>query len=175
MQKRSLPERFDPIPYIRKAFCGEGTVALSKLARLQPRLMDPQGEISYQVEFGKDQQAVKFIRGKISGICHLQCQRCMESVDFPLQLEFRLGLISTDEESERLPQQYDPRMLEEVISLAEMLEEEILLALPIVPMHEPNECQAKVDVLAPTEIQDCNAAKGAKQNPFAVLKKFKVE
>ena len=67
-------------------------------------------------------------------------------------------------------------MVEEpTVEVIEMLEEEILLALPIVPMHETNECHEKVEVIAPAKNQDSNTAKGTKQNPFAVLKNLKVE
>jgi uncharacterized protein len=85
------------------------------------------------------------------------CQRCLETMQIHLNLEFEY-LISEDnlsgmEESDEI----DWLELSQHMNLTELIEDELLIAMPIAPVHEAN----------------CNKAtmqSGEKPNPFAVLK-----
>jgi len=176
MYMQSLPTRFDPMLYVRRAYEGEGRLSLKTMARLQNRLLDQEGEITYQVAFGVDAQSIKFVRGQVTGICHLQCQRCLESVDYNLYQEFQLGLVRSEQEADQLPQQYEPLILDEdceTISMTDLVEEEILLALPIVHVHEEGQCSVKVPVAAQAPVVDQEQQQKPRVNPFAVLKELK--
>jgi uncharacterized protein len=107
----------------------------------------------------------------------LVCQRCMGVVDTPLEVDQWYRFVATediamaeDDESEE-----DLLVMEPQFDLLAVLEDELLMALPLVPMHD--ECpvaprmQAGEDALA----SEAGAAgqKDEKPNPFAVLAQLK--
>ena len=113
----------------------------------------------------------------------LTCQRCMDTVGIPLEIDQWYRFVATeaiamaeDDESEE-----DLLVMEPVFDLLSVLEDELLMALPLVPMHA--ECpvapvmQAGEEALSPqtggdSEIPE-NRLLGEKPNPFAVLAQLK--
>ena len=113
----------------------------------------------------------------------LTCQRCMDTVGIPLEIDQWYRFVATeaiamaeDDESEE-----DLLVMEPVFDLLAVLEDELLMALPLVPMHA--ECpvapvmQAGEEALSPqtggdSEIPE-NRHLGEKPNPFAVLAQLK--
>ena len=101
----------------------------------------------------------------------LTCQRCMGTVATPLEVDQWYRFVATeeiamveDDESEE-----DLLVMEPLFDLLAVLEDELLMALPLVPMHE--ECPA-----APAlRVGDVGLAgeAGDKPNPFAVLSSLK--
>ena len=120
------------------------------------------------LELGRDEDGVHTLTGTITGRLELQCQRCLESMPFPLETRFRLGLVSSQEAAAGLPARYEPLLVtQEPTVIAEVVSDEVLLALPIVPAHgDQAECRALVS--------EYSAPAGAeRENPFAVLAKLK--
>jgi uncharacterized protein len=109
----------------------------------------------------------------------LVCQRCLGPLRLPLSSESRVGLVESMEQADRLPADAEPVWIEDrKVDLDEIVEEELLLALPLVPLHEPGaaECTATgvVDaregdkVEGATSMDDDDAAPVV-QTPFAEL------
>jgi uncharacterized protein len=99
----------------------------------------------------------------------LTCQRCLEPVTVDLEVKIALGFVQNEQQMEALPESLEPFMLEEEeIPLAELLEQELILALPIVAYHEA--CEPY-----PHQGEDAVALDDAseKPNPFAVLEQLK--
>ena len=107
----------------------------------------------------------------------LTCQRCMTTVVTPLEVDQWYRFVATediamaeDDESEE-----DLLVMEPQFDLLNLLEDELLMALPLVPMHDacpvPLVLQAGEDELAGDA--DEGAAKEGKPNPFAVLSQLK--
>ena len=73
----------------------------------------------------------------------------------------------------RLPERYDPLVVSgQTLSVAALVEEEILLALPAIPRHEGEACTAaKASDLQQRQENDVSEASAA--NPFAVLAQLK--
>ena len=101
----------------------------------------------------------------------LTCQRCMGTVDIPLDVNQWYRFVATediamaeDDESEE-----DLLVMEPRFDLLAVLEDELLMALPLVPMHDecpvPAVMQAGEDALA--------APASDKPNPFAMLAQLK--
>jgi len=85
------------------------------------------------------------------------CQRCLEAMQIKLKLEF--DYLISENMSVEIDENDEMDWLEpsQRMSLDELIEDELLIAMPIAPVHETN----------------CNKAKtesGEKQNPFAALK-----
>lgn len=68
----------------------------------------------------------------------LECQRCLQPMALPLQVERRFLFVEGEDEAARLDEELD----EDVLALAPrfdllaLIEDELLLALPLVPRHD---------------------------------------
>src|SRR5262249_18497786 len=68
------------------------------------------------------------------------CQRCLDVLDVVVDSTTRLGLVADEADVGTIPEDLEPVLAPEGrISIGELVEEELLLALPIVPLHE-EEC-----------------------------------
>lgn len=162
-----MPERsVIPDPF-RFAIDGQGVsgeVPLADLARLADMLVDQQGKMSYSVtgELGQDRQAR--LRIKASGMLSMQCQRCLGRMEWRLDIERVLGLVRKgqpipDEELEN--DEFDAIEATGDMDTLALVEDEVVLAMPIAPRHE------RCDVPYPSE----GVAK--KESPFASLGSFR--
>lgn len=145
-----------------------GEVELSRLDRILPLLNSGEGALQVDLVAGKDAGGTRFITGNIKGSLQLQCQRCLGTFTFPIDLQFALGLVRGLDESAGLPEQYEPLIVEtEPYNLLDVVTEEILLALPIVALHEDKRLCKGPD----NEYQVPTASK--RKSPFAVLAQMK--
>jgi uncharacterized protein len=79
----------------------------------------------------------------MSGTARLVCQRCLEPLELPVETTARVGLIGAEADMSRVPDDLEPVLAREGrISVGELVEEELLLTLPIVPLHEADEACA---------------------------------
>ena len=103
----------------------------------------------------------------LAGKATLQCQRCMQTMEFPLDSTTRVALIFTEADAAEVPEELEPVLAREGrISTGELVEEELLLLLPIVPLHEElRECA--VPPSAP--LVDDEGPEHVTQRPFAGL------
>jgi uncharacterized protein len=155
----------DSLDFARNGRIISGEVQFSELPRLQDILKNPQGILSYTMQGGVDKSGTHFLDVSVVGQLQLRCQRCLNGLDYPLRLETRLLLRDQacldaleDEEEE-----FDSILADEHLNVLDLLEEEILLSLPIAPKHEFGACQAT----------DGENAHREEKNPFAVLAKLK--
>lgn len=100
----------------------------------------------------------------------LTCQRCMGPCAYVVDAAIRLALVSGVEEASRLPEHFDPLMVTDgLIRPGDLIEEELLLALPQIPMHAPGECEpATKRLVASREI-----AGSGEPHPFSALADWK--
>jgi uncharacterized protein len=171
-----LPVHIDPFRMAETRRLLQGNIALAEMARLGESLQDSDGEVSISLEFGIDNEGIRFIRGQIQAEVSLVCQRCLETMRYPIDSEFMLGLVRSSTEAENLPSQYEPLMVEdEPLFLRDIIEDELLLALPIVAMHAPEVCGAELNPVPQSEEaqEDKDTGAAAGDNPFAVLADLK--
>ena len=93
----------------------------------------------------------------------------MQSMTYPVDIRFKLGLVLNEAQMEKLPDDAEPYLIEtDSNHLPDMLEEELLLGLPLVAMHE-FDCS---DYLQQQESEQQNEVEESekKENPFSVLK-----
>ena len=151
----------------RKGF--EGRLPLSSLERLRGSLVDTEGEVRYSLEFDRDPMQVPYVELRISAGLPLECQRSLQRFVFPVELVQRLGLIRDEADEAALPEGYEPLLVPEngAVHPAELVEDELILALPTVP------------VMPGTEVveRDCVADEEERRqaSPFAALAGLKRE
>jgi uncharacterized protein len=98
-----------------------------------------------------------------------ECQRCLQPVLLPLDVRRAFAFAPTEDEAAALDadSDNDVLVLSRHFDLRELVEDELLLALPIVPMHE--HCPAPLLAAAPDE----DGAGDAPAHPFAALAALK--
>jgi uncharacterized protein len=98
----------------------------------------------------------------------MQCQRCLEEVEVPLHIERELFFVEGEDAAAALDEESedDVLTLEPAIDLRSLIEDELLLALPLIPRHEV--CPQP---LVQATADDVESAPG--EHPFAALAALK--
>lgn len=110
-------------------------VPLAELPRLRAQLAGVEGEMRGRAHFGRA-AGIATVDVAMSGTARLVCQRCLEAMEIPVETTARVGLIAAEADMSRVPEDLEPVLaLEGRISVGELVEEELLLTLPIVPLH----------------------------------------
>ncbi|MFK3649989.1 YceD family protein [Lysobacter enzymogenes] len=145
----------------------EGRLPLSALERLASLLHDTDGEVRFSLDFDTDELKVAYAELKIDAALPLLCQRTLERFVMPVQIVQRLGLIRDEADEAALPPGYEPLLMPEdgMLRPSEMVEDELILAVPVVPMAPGNEA---IESDWPAPAAELEAA-----NPFAALSALK--
>jgi uncharacterized protein len=116
------------------------TIPLKEFPRVLPLLAAPDGEARGRVDFSREgPNAVAEVH--VSADVPLRCQRCLSPLKWPVDSTGRAALVATHAQAARVPETLETVLAPEYrISLRDLVEEELLLALPLVPRHEDNEC-----------------------------------
>jgi uncharacterized protein len=160
------PDRVDCAHLAANAAVLERVYPLGEMSRLQDLLAAPQGSVHASFIFGKGDSGRVGATVAVESIVQLVCQRCLQGIAYPLagrsEVEFAGSVSPGATEMQREIYVMD----EGLVSLRELAEEELLLALPIVAMHEPHVCEAAVTEEADGETQ---GAAHDRSRPFASL------
>lgn len=158
----ALPDRVDVARQVQARRTYEGTLPLAAMKRLCGSLAVPEGDARYRVEFGRDELGVAYLELDVETGLPLLCQRTLEVFVQPVSLHERLGLIADEQGEAALPPGYEPLLVADgSVGIADVIEDELILALPVVPVKpgEPLEWKDTSD-----EAPDEKPA-----SPFAVL------
>lgn len=173
MLNKNLPTHVDLTRFAENAMELAGVLPLSEMQRLATSLLNTAGEAEVHIKFGIDERKIKFAKGQVKTELSVQCQRCLEPFKYEIISDFAFGMVDTDEKAKDLPPHYDPVLVTgDELNLADMIEEELLINLPIVLMHDPEECKVKMPVVV---LEDPEATQPKKTNPFKVIESLKVK
>jgi len=147
-----------------------GDIPLSQLERLSELVNT--ASIMANLSFDIDEQGRRYVKGSAKVRLALECQRCLEPVDQELNVDFLLAFAFTEEQAQGLPKLYEAWMIEEDLptDLYYMVEEEILLSLPVVAYHDDEQCIQRLAYNRPEASAEMDEPK---DNPFNVLEKLK--
>lgn len=163
-----VPEVLDAWRMVTARRGFEGRLPLSALTRLQGSLVDTGGgDVRFSLDFDRDGLQVPYVELRVDAELPLECQRSMERFLLPVQIVQRLGLIRDEAEEAALPPGYEPLLVPEdgQLRTAELVEDELILAVPVVPVKPGSEAVER-DWPA-SEIEQERA------NPFAALSALK--
>jgi uncharacterized protein len=143
-----------------------GKITASDLPRIQDLLSSGEGLIEYSLFGDVNDKGKPILRLEVKGKLPLQCQRCLGpmvyDVDLSSRLELVKGLEQLSEEGDEVDEvdqiEADPKL--DVLAL---VEDEILLGLPVAPRHPEGKC----------EIGGNLGDKSGSNNPFGVLANLK--
>ena len=170
MQRR-LPERVDPVAMVRAGREFSGRVALARMPRLLERVRAEHAEeFDVELRFGTSEAGTDYVSGHIRGNLELTCERCLEAMFHEVDIGFQLALVESEALAERIPEEFEPLVYgEEQVALKDLVEDEILLSLPMFARHEAEKCPGPP--LGQAGEQE--AEEPGKRQPFAVLKDLK--
>jgi uncharacterized protein len=160
-----LPKRIEPVGLADVGRSFRGEVPIRELSRLAPLVASSEGALKVQLDFSLDERRIRTLKGTVQGSLDLVCQRCLDRLRFDLDLRIRLGIVTSEAEIDRLPEGYEPLVVSgEPIPTFEVIEDEVLLAVPAIPLHEGT---------AQCETGYRNEPLEKRDNPFSVLEKLK--
>lgn len=129
----------DSFAFARDGRVLDGTLPVSTLERLQDMLADNHGELSFRIAGMKGARGEALLALEVSGELSLACQRCLEGIRFTVDIDSRLELVPEGAEMSQDELEDDSRdflPVAGVLEVAGLIEDEILLALPVAPRHE---------------------------------------
>ena len=149
----------------------EGNIKLSSLDRLSSLVLndsenDAPAFILVTFEFTQNEFKKAMIKGHINATLSVECQRCLEPLTHYFDDDFALLIDASDEEVKQY--QFDTVYSEDgELNVYEVIEDELILSLPIILMHEETDCNA----FWKSEAEEQTVSD--KPNPFAVLSTLK--
>lgn len=130
----SLPASVDAERMVAGRRCFEGTLPVAELPRLVEVLADDRGEVSYRLDFEHGELGGPQLHLHLTAGLTLECQRTLQPFEWPAEVDSRLGLLANEEDAAGLPADCEPLLLDGgTLSPARVIEDELLLALPLVP------------------------------------------
>lgn len=159
----------------------EGAWPVSGMARLSedsPPAADgvAPGEVSWRVEGEarpvKGGEPELWLHLEASATVSRECQRCLAPVAVPVSVDQWLRFVSDETQAAELDADSDDDVLAlpRWLDLQELVEDELLLALPLVPSHD--ECPQPLP-MSSAPLPDEGGAAAEQANPFAALAALK--
>lgn len=165
-----LPEYIDPLHLADKQAVLRGQIPLRGLDRLADMLYNDEGSIAVELFFGREGRLAK-IEGQIKVSLPLKCQNCLEAVEWPVDSVVKLGIVSSIDQADRLPEDYEPLLVEGTnIPLKDIIEDELLLAIPAFPKHQHPCFDSKQNNNTDSSL---NGKPSFPENPFSILANLK--
>jgi uncharacterized protein len=165
-----LPELIDPLLLAERRSVLVGALKLSAFERLADRVEMTDDVVMVDVLFSK-QGKHAIVSGTIKTACALVCQSCLEAMPWPIDIAFKLGVVASLEEADRLAVDCEPLLFTgEKVSFSQLIEDEIVLVLPDYPKHSHG-CMPRHQSQDKNYHQTQNLTKA--ENPFSVLATLK--
>lgn len=146
----------------------EGMLPARNLSRLFPLLaQENQADVEFFMDFSLDREKRSIVKGQVRAKLSLVCQRCLEPYLCEIMSDFSLVAVESLAEAVQLDKRYESVVLHDhKLLVAEVIEDELLLDLPLVPRHPLEQCKV-------VHLGNVNETK--KNNPFSGLEALKKE
>lgn len=169
MAEAHIPHRVDALKLIDNNQQLVAKIDSSELSRLNEAVERCVSPVSCVLSFERDEERHKLLVGSCSIDVLMTCQRCLESVEVKVSSQFKLGLVFNDEQAQQLPKRLEPAELDEHggLDVWTVIEDEVLLSLPMFPVHPEDQCQFQ----QPEPEKTISNEK--RPNPFDVLAQLK--
>ncbi|MBD1230597.1 DUF177 domain-containing protein [Acinetobacter seifertii] len=177
MSANTFPAQIEPFKWAEQGFTWSGQLPLSRLTRIAREAVGSIDNQLINIDCKLSMDAyhrIVWLDGHMETKVPMECQRCLEPVEMPIVSDFHIALVDDESLIERLDEDADFIVLGESesstkgdfdtpasINLLALLEDELLLLMPLSPKHDA--CEHKHQ---PT-IQ--NVVEEKRDNPFDVL------
>ena len=135
--------QIDALRLIRNKEIARGRFAAGELLRVADYLYGLEGAVEYRIEGGYDARQRPVIRCIINGYLDLACQRCLGPIKFAVDTDQQLVVVPNEASMPAPEDEEDgvdfiiaaPRF-----DLLALVEDEIILNLPLAPRHAEGQC-----------------------------------
>ncbi|MCB5187451.1 YceD family protein [Methylobacillus caricis] len=154
------------LEFARKALEFHDILPLLRFSRLSEYLASSDGTVDISLIGKVDAQGRPILQLRVQAALILTCQRCLDSFEYSLDLDADFIIVANENaipspDSDEYDDEVDYLVAETQLQVIDLVEDEILLALPLAPKHEESTCGGT----GRTELE--------KPSPFAVLKGLK--
>lgn len=153
----------DSLEFARSGSSLRRCVGIGSFSRLSDLLVSTEGSLDIRLDGRRDAEGKSWLLLQVEGAPEVRCQRCLRGLRHELRIESRLQLVGPGEEwpdEDLADDSADAIEAEKELKVLSLVEEEVLLALPIAPRHESCEVPAA-------------GTAGKETSPFAVLAALK--
>ncbi len=141
MSNTALPREAELRTWASRSIEVEGDVLVTRMPRLRAVVASGEEPAHATIRCWKDEQHRHIVDVKVQMTVALECQRCLSHCELKLATESSLCVLWNEDSIKKLPSGYDPLIAGDVSDIHVLVEEELLLALPAVPMHDVGDCE----------------------------------
>ncbi len=173
---RFLPHQVDPFQFAEQEGRLQGLTSLKNMSRLSEATAGTdEHEVFADLRFSIQASGICVLYGRVETQLRMICQRCLGLVTVEINRGLELALVRSEAEAALVQDKYEAYQVEknDTLLIPDLIEEELLLALPFVPMHAHRaQCeQAMLQILKRNSGEQFSEND---KNPFAVLKDLKL-
>jgi uncharacterized protein len=181
MSANTFPAQIEPFKWAEQGFSWSGQLPLSRFVRIAREAVGSIDDQLINIDCKLSMDAyhrIVWLDARVDARVPMECQRCLDSVEIDLSSDFHLALVDDESLIERLDEDADFIVLGESesstkgdydtpasLDLLALLEDELLLLLPLSPKHDVCEHQHQPAVE--------ELAEEKRDNPFDVLASLK--
>lgn len=142
-----IPPVIDPARFARDQSRLSGMLSVAKLPRLADVLFDQDGKVNYELEGFTTENGDPALHLSVGGDLAVRCQRCLERL--PLHIAVTRDLVLVSEMREIDPTDGEDDDIDTIPGVAaldvlDLVEQEVVLSLPIAPRHPEATCEAQL-------------------------------
>lgn len=165
MSTGTLPHLIDAQKWADREGEIDQVFPLAAFPRVCEGAVSDAGEVKVHCKVSRDTQGLMKLDAEFGATVQLACQRCLEPVACAVQSSVSLFLLRSEDDADQLSDEADFLVLDEDgrFVLADALEDELILSLPLVPAHE--NCEAWIVEATDDEVVEAPA----RENPFQAL------
>jgi len=170
----ALPTLVDPRKLANQGIVLEGNFEAKHLPRLASAVVSIESPLSASISFEIDAIKAKVASGSLAVSVKTICQRCLDPVEIALKTDFAVQIIWSEDQISNVSSDREPWIVgDKMADLSEMLEDEILLALPLVNYHESGECTGDTFLPQDEHSSAVEEDQVVADNPFNILRQLK--
>lgn len=142
----SAPAVIDALEFARSAQESSGSVPVSALQRLEDLLHDSTGTLHWKLAGRRDERNRPLLDVTVHGELQLQCQRCLDRLEYPVAVRNSLLIVPEGTEPEddlEDPDAPDTLDADPELDVKALVEDEVLLSLPLAPRHPEGTCESR--------------------------------
>jgi uncharacterized protein len=176
MENQFAPTRLDVKALALSASKVSGHDLLSRYERLTQDLQGQGPDLALnwrargESRLGTTGKTEPWLHLNVDTALPMVCQRCMGPISIPVTVEREFRFVANEEEAAAQDDESDEDLLvlSREFNLHELIEDELLMGLPLIPRHDVCPTAVKLEAVDP----DFEVSTSVKPNPFAVLAKL---
>ena len=132
-----LPDMVNFSEYAENGSVLQGNIPLAQFARLCELVESDEGNVEVSLAFKQQEMQRVTAVGKAVTELKVACQSCLQVMSLPIKIHVEMKLVDDESELAALPPENDGIVVQSpMVSLTDIIEDDLILVLPMVPRHE---------------------------------------